>query len=322
MLTKNVQEVPFEELNGQKRKKGDFTLIKNLAELFEKASQATEAYVSVAVAHDPHVLEAVWMASEAGIANFILVGDEEKIREIAKELKMDCSKFKIIHEVDEELACAIAVLQVKYGRAMALMKGLVEPSVMMKAILNLERGIRTESKLTHLAVFEVSAYHKLLFVTDAAISIAPDLKEKQEIIQNAVDAVTNLGISKPKVALLAAVEKVNKNMPVTLEYKELMEMAMKGEITGCILDGPLALDNAVSYESAENKGITSEVVGDADILVCPDIEAGNILYKSLVFLASAKSGGVVLGAKRPIILTSGMDSNESKLISIAMGVLM
>ena len=297
-------------------------MIKTLTELFEKASQAKEAYVSVAVAHDPHVLEAVGMALEAGIANFILVGDEEKIRKIAKELKVDCSKFEIIHEVDEELACAIAVLQVKYGRAVALMKGLVDTSVLMKAVLNQERGIRTGSKLTHLAAFEVGAYHKLLFVTDAAISIAPNLKEKQEIIQNAVDAVSNLGISRPKVALLAAVEKVNENMPVTLEYKELVEMAKDGEITGCILDGPLALDNAVSYESAENKEITSEVAGDADILVCPDIEAGNILYKSLVFLASAKNGGVVLGAKRPMILTSGADSNESKLISIAMGVLM
>ena len=296
--------------------------MKTFADLLEKASHAEEACVSVAVAGDPHVLKLVAMALEAGIANFILVGDEEKITNGAKELEMDCSKFQVIHEVDEELACAIAVLQVKYGRATALMKGLVDTSVMMKAVLNQERGIRTEGKLTHLAAFEVSAYDKLLFVTDAAINIAPDLKEKQEIIQNAVDAVNNLGITRPKVALLAAVEKVNKNMPVTLEYKELVEMAKGGEITGCILDGPMALDNAVSYESAENKGITSEVAGDADILMCPDIEAGNILYKSLVFLASAKNGGVVLGAKRPIILTSGADSNESKLISIAMGVLM
>ena len=296
--------------------------MKTLAELLEKASQTKDACVSVAVAQDPHILEVVGMALEAEIADFILVGDEEKIKDCAKELKIDCSKFEIIHEVDEELACTIAVLQVRYGRATALMKGLVEPSVMMKAVLNRERGIRTESKLTHLSAFEVCTYHKLLFVTDAAISVAPDLKEKREIIQNAVNAVNNLGIPCPKVALLAAVEKVNQNMPVTSEYKELVEMAKDGEITGCILDGPLALDNAISYESAEMKGITSEVAGDADILVCPDIEAGNILYKSLVFLASAKNGGVVLGAKRPIILTSSADSSESRLISTALGILM
>ena len=296
--------------------------MKTFAELLEKASLAKEACVSVAVAGDLHVLESVGMALEAGIADFILVGDEKKIEECATELGIDCSKFEIIHEVDEELACTIAVLQVRYGRATALMKGLVEPSVMMKAVLDRERGIRAESKLTHLSAFEVNAYHKLLFVTDAAISVAPDVKEKQEIIRNAVDAVNNLGIPCPKVALLAAVEKVNENMPVTSEYKELVEMAKDGKITDCILDGPLALDNAISYESAEIKGIASEVAGDADILVCPDIEAGSILYKSLIFLASARNGGVVLGAKRPIILTSSADSSESKLISIALGVLM
>ena len=309
-------------INEKEKQKGDVTLIKTLAKLLEKASHTTEACVSVAAAHDPHVLEAVWMASEAGIADFILVGDEEKIEGYAKELGMDCSRFEIIHEVDDEMACAIAVDQVRVGLATALMKGLVDTSVIMKAVLHRERGIRGGNKLTHLAAFEVSAYHKLLFVTDAAINIAPDLKGKQEIIQNAVDAVTNLGVVQPKVALLAAVEKVNESMPVTLEYQELIQMAKNGEITDCILDGPLALDNAVSYESAEIKGIDSEVAGDADILVCPDIEAGNILYKALVFLANAKNGGVVLGAKRPIILTSRADSSESKLISIALGILM
>ena len=296
-------------------------MIKTLAELLEKASKTTEACVSVAVAHDSHVLEAVGMASEAGIAKFVLVGDEEEIRKIAKELKIDISEFVILHETDDESACAVAVDLVRTGCATALMKGLVDTSVIMKAVLNRERGIRTGDKLTHLAAFEVSAYHKLLFVTDAAINIAPDLEGKQAMIQNAVGAVNNLGITCPKVALLAAMEKVKKSMPITLEYKELVEMAKVGDITACILDGPLALDSAVSYESAKIKGITSEVAGDADILVCPDIEAGNILYKSLIFLGSAKSGGIVLGAKRPIILTSRADSSESKLISIALGIL-
>jgi phosphate butyryltransferase len=296
--------------------------MKTFTELLEKASRIAGACVSVALAHDPHVLEAVWMAKKAQIADFILVGDEEKIKGIAKELQMDCSGFELIHEVDEELACAIAVQQVRSGRATALMKGLVETSVIMKAILNRDKGIRTGKRLTHLAAFELSTYHKLLFVTDAAINIAPDVKAKEEIIQNAVDAVSNLGVTSPKIALLAANEKVNENMPVTLEYRELVENAKSGKITGCVIDGPLALDNAVSYESAKVKGIISDVAGDADILMCPDIEAGNILYKTLVFLAAAKSGGVVLGAKRPIILTSRADSSESKLISIALSVLM
>jgi phosphate butyryltransferase len=296
--------------------------MKNFAELLEKVSRISGACVSVAAAHDPHVLEAVWMAKEAGIADFILIGDEEKIKAIAEDLQLDCSEFELIHEVDEEVACAIAVELVRSGHATALMKGLVDTSVIMKAVLNREKGIRTGKKLTHLAAFELSTYHKLLFVTDVAINIAPDVKAKEEIIKNAVEAVNNLGVTSPKVALLAANEKVNENMPVTLEYKELVENAKNGKITGCMIDGPLALDNAVSYESAKVKGIVSEVAGDADILMCPDIEAGNILYKALVFLAAAKSGGVVLGAKRPIVLTSRADSSESKLISIALSVLM
>ena len=295
--------------------------MRELKELFEKARHKTGGCVSVAVAQDLHVLEGVWEASEMGIADFILVGDVEKIEELAKEIDMDCSRFQLIHETDEQAACAIAVQMVNIGRASALMKGLVDTSLIMKAVLGREHGIRTGKKLTHLAAFQVPSYHKLLFVTDAAINIAPDLKCKQEIIQNAVDAVTNLGITSPKVALLAAKEKVDVNMPVTLEYKELVEMVNQGEIEGCIIDGPLALDNAVSYDSAKIKGIVSDVAGDADILVCPNIESGNILYKSLAFLAMAKNGGVVLGAKRPIILTSRADGSESKLISIALGVL-
>jgi len=164
----------------------------------------------------------------------------------------------------------------------------------------------------------LSTYHKLLFVTDAAINIAPDFAAKGEIVQNAVDAVRNLGIAYPKVALLAAKEKVDEKMPVTVAWAELIQ---SGTITDCILDGPLALDNAVSKESVAIKGIHSDVGGDADILVCPDIEVGNILYKALAFLANGRSGGVVVGARQPIILTSRADSSENKLISIALGVL-
>ncbi|MCL2368850.1 MAG: bifunctional enoyl-CoA hydratase/phosphate acetyltransferase [Oscillospiraceae bacterium] len=281
----------------------------------------TNARISVAAAEDAHVLEAVCEAAARHIADFVLFGDLKRIKEIAALHQLDISSFEIIHAPDQGAACRGAVELVASGRATALMKGLVDTSVIMKAALDRETGMRSERKLSHLAVFEVPAYHKLLFVTDAALNIAPDLETKGEIIQNAVYAVRNLGIDQPKVALLAAKEKVDEKMPVTLEYAELVKQAQVGLMPDCILDGPLALDNAVSKASAEIKGISSPVAGDADILVCPDIEAGNILYKALVFLADSKNGGVVVGAKGPIILTSRADSSESKLISIALGVL-
>ena len=296
--------------------------MRTLPELFEKAATSPQACVAVAVAEDAHVLEAVGIAWEQGIANFILVGNEEKIRSIAAILHLNLSPFDVIHEHDPILACQRAVSLVAKGHATALMKGLVDTSVIMRAALDKEKGIRTNRKLTHLAIFELPTYPKLLFVTDAAINIAPDLDTKQDIIQNAADGLNNLGIPNPKIALLAAKEKVDEKMPVTVEYDELVKRAKIGLISRCIVDGPLALDNAVSLESAQIKGITGEVAGDADILVCPDIEAGNILYKSLAFLANGRNGGVVLGAKRPIILTSRADNSDSKLISIALGILL
>jgi len=240
---------------------------------------------------------------------------------LTKDNNIDVSPFELINETDDVEACRIAVKLVSEGKASALMKGLIDTSVIMKAVLDKEIGIREGRKLSHIGVFELPSYHKLLFVSDAAININPDFETKKEIIQNAVNALKNLGVEKPKVALLAAKEKADGKMPVTLEYLELVKMAKDGVISNCILEGPLALDNAVSKESIEIKGIKSEVGGDADLLICPDIEAGNILYKSLAFLAKAKNGGVVIGAKQPIILTSRADSSESKLVSIALGIL-
>ncbi|MCL2852438.1 MAG: bifunctional enoyl-CoA hydratase/phosphate acetyltransferase [Defluviitaleaceae bacterium] len=292
-----------------------------MKELFDKATQRTGSIVSVAAAADHHVLEAASAAKERGIADFVLFGDLGKINEIASQHQINICGMEISDEPDNLEACRKAVALVAEGKANALMKGLVDTSVIMKAALDREHGIRTDRKLSHISVFELTTYHKLLFVTDAAINIAPDLQGKKEIVENAVAALYNLGIARPKTALLAAKEKPDDKMPVTLEYVELVKMAASGELSGCVLDGPFALDNAVSKESAEIKGIDSPVAGDADLLVCPDIEAGNILYKSLAFLAGAKNGGVVVGAKRPIILTSRADSSESKLISIVLGVL-
>ena len=267
------------------------------------------------------MLEAAKEAAEQNIADFIFVGDEEKIRNIAKDLDFDVSKTHIVNETNPEIACKKAISFVTSGEAGALMKGLVDTSVIMKAVLNKEDGMRTGKKLSHVAAFECKTYHKLLFVTDAAINIAPTLDEKIAIIENAIMAVVNLGIEKPKVALLAAKEKADQKMPATIEIAEIVQKHKDGLFGNAIIDGPFALDNAVSEESAKIKGIDSPVAGDADILVAPNIESANILYKSLAFLGGAKNGGVVMGARRPVILTSRADSAESKLISIALGVL-
>ena len=289
--------------------------------LFALARKRRRARVSVAVAQDAHVLEAVGAAHGKGIADFFLVGDEEKIRVCAKETGVDIKAFTLVHEPDDTKACKKAVSYVVSGEADALMKGLVDTSVIMKAVLDKEDGMRTGRLFSHVAVFECKAYHKLLFVTDAAINIAPDLEGKIGIIGNVLDAVKNLGLVSPKIALLAAKEKSDPKMPVTVEIDAIVERHKNGLFPDAILGGPFALDNAVSKESAQIKGIESPIAGDADVLVAPNIESANILYKSLAFLGGAKNGGVVVGAKRPVILTSRADSAESKLISIALGVL-
>jgi len=285
--------------------------------LFKKAASCESAIVSVAACADFHVLEACILADEKKLAHFILVGDAEKTYKIANEVGFDISNFEIINEMDDLQACNISVSLVAEGKATALMKGLVDTGAIMRAALNRESGMRTGNKLSHLAAFELSSYHKLLFVTDAAINIAPTVDDKLQIIQNAVAALNNLGIDTPKVALLAAKEKADEKMPITVECAEIAKM----EWRNCIIEGPLALDNAVSLEACQIKGIRSVVGGDADLLVVPNIEAGNILYKSFAYLANARLGGVVLGAKCPIILTSRADSADSKLISIALSVL-
>ncbi|MCL2236169.1 MAG: bifunctional enoyl-CoA hydratase/phosphate acetyltransferase [Defluviitaleaceae bacterium] len=280
------------------------------------------AAVAVAVAAAPYVMSAALEATKMGIATMILVGDEAKMKNIAKDLDMDLSKFKIVDEPDPLLACKKAVSMVSSGEASSLMKGDIDTSTVMRAALDKETGLRAGKKLSHIAAFETPNYHKMLFATDCAINIAPDFDTHVDIIENAVAALQNLGIEKPKVALMAAKEVVDDKMPVTQEWGKMVELHKSGErMKGCIVDGPLALDNAVSEDACRIKGINSPVGADADILVAPTIEAGNILYKCLSFITKAKNGGVVLGAKRPIVLTSRADTAESKLISIALSVL-
>jgi phosphate butyryltransferase len=268
----------------------------------------------------------VELAYEAGIAEPILVGDPELIAEAARQAKggkgIDISRFEIIAQKDIASSALKAVELVRTGRAGFLMKGLLDSSVMLKAILNRETGINLGKLVSHVAVLEVGHYHKLLVITDAAINIAPTLDGFIDIIESAVQVARAIGVKVPKVALLAAVEKVYpEKMPCTATAAILTQMNKRGQIKGCIIDGPLALDLAISAESARIKNIASEVAGDADILVVPTIEAGNILYKCLVDLAGARGAGIGMGAAKPVVLTSRADTAEIKLASIALAAL-
>lgn len=297
-------------------------MAKSFEALLELAQKKGPKKVAVAVAQDKDVLSAVKNATLLKIAIPILVGDREKIVAVAQEINFDLNNIEIINEEDGAMACRIATEMVSSGKADVLMKGLIDTSVIMKQVLDSEIGLRTGNVISHVAVFDVPTYHKVFIVTDAAMNISPDLNQKKEIIENAVVLAKSLDIECPKVAVLASKEKVSPKMEATVHAKELADMNKRGEITGCLVDGPLALDNAVSKESATLKGIDSEVAGDADILLAPNIDAGNVLYKALSFLANAKSAGLIVGTKAPIVLTSRADNEEAKLNSIALAVLM
>jgi phosphate butyryltransferase len=296
--------------------------MKHISDIIEAARKAGRKRVAVAAAHEESALEAVFDAARHGLIEPILIGDAEQIRAIAADLGADLAGVRIINEKDYAKAAAEAVALVRAGEADMLMKGVLDTSILLKAALNKENGLNAGRLTSHVAVMEVPTYHKLLIVTDAAINIAPDLAGKLDIIANAVLVAKAIGLSNPKVALLAAVEKVNwDKMPCTADAAIITQMNRRGQLKGCIVDGPLALDNAVSAESAQIKKIVSEVAGDADILVAPDIEAGNILYKCLLDLGQAKGAGIVVGASKPIVLTSRADSAETKLASIALAAL-
>ncbi|MFZ2636912.1 MAG: bifunctional enoyl-CoA hydratase/phosphate acetyltransferase [Rectinemataceae bacterium] len=300
--------------------------MRTIAEIVAAAKALGPVKLVVAAAQESSVLEAVFEARAAGIAESILVGDPEAIAAAAAEAYgghgVDLTGFEIVSEKNMIAAAARAVALVREGGADILMKGIIDTSLILKAALNKETGINAGRLASHVAVMETAHYHKLLVITDAAINIAPDLAAMQDIIASAVQVARALGATMPKVALLAAIEKVNpEKMPCTATAAVLTQMNRRGQIKGCIVDGPLALDNAISAESARIKKIVSEVAGDADILVAPDIEAGNILYKCLLDLAGAKGAGIVMGAARPIVLTSRADTSETKLASIALAAL-
>lgn len=297
-------------------------MIKRFDDLLAVARERGPKTVAVAVAQDSDVLMAVNGAYQQGIVEAILVGDLKAIQERAAEANIDLSPFEIIDIADMAEASLKAVELVSSGKAHMVMKGLVDTAIILKAVLDKQVGLRTGNVLSHVSVFDVPMYHKLLLVTDAAMNIAPDLMQKKQIIENTLEVAYALDIDTPKVGVICAKEKVSDKMPATVDAGELVAMNERGEITGCIVGGPFALDNAVSKEAARLKKIDHPAAGDCDILLCPDIEGGNILYKTLGFLTEARSAGVIVGAKAPVVLTSRADSEDAKLNSIALGVLM
>lgn len=294
-------------------------MIKGFDDLLAKVSQCERKTVSVACAQDEPILEAVKAAKEKGIADAILVGDEAKIREIAAGINMDLSDFEIINEPDTTAAALKAVELVHNKKADMYMKGLIDTKGFLKSVLDKEVGLRTGKPLSHVAVFEVPGIDRLLFLTDVAFMTYPTLEDKKSIIENTVEVAHACGIMNPKVAPLAAVEVVNPKMPATVEGAELAKMNEEGVITGCIVDGPLSLDLSIDPEAAKHKGATGrKIVGDADVLLFPDIHAGNLVYKCLVHTTACKNGCIITGTDAPVILTSRSDTFEVKMNSIAL----
>ena len=288
-------------------------------DIIAKVKECGKKTVSVSVAQDVAVLEAVREAKKRGIADAILVGDEEKIREIAASIDMDLSEFEIINEPDVVEASLKAVKLAHDGKADMYMKGIIDTKNFLKSVLDKEVGLRTGNPLSHVAVFEIAGHEKLLFLTDVAFMTYPTLEEKVHIINNTVPVCKACGVDMPKIAPLAAVEVVNPKMPETVEAAELTRMCEAGEIKDCIVDGPLSLDLAIDPEAALHKGATDrKIQGDADVLLFPEIHSGNMVYKAIVHMTEMKNGCILTGTKVPVILTSRSDTFETKVNSIAL----
>lgn len=296
--------------------------MKTMQDLINAAKQQKPRTLVVAVADDEPVLKSVEMARKEGFIKPLLFGDQAKIEAVLHKIKAPVDAYDIIHETDMIKTCAKAVGYVHDHDDAFLMKGLVDTATILKAALSKEKGLRTNRRISHVSVFETSGYHKLLLMSDGAMNITPNVDEKQEIIDNAVQVALAIGIQTPAVGMIAAVEKVNPKMQATLDAQTLKDRQTQGMIKNCIVDGPFAIDNAINKEAARHKGITSSIAGDVDILLMPMIEAGNVFYKTMMFLAGAKSASVIAGAKKPIVLTSRADSEASKFYSIALSALM
>jgi len=296
--------------------------LKSFADILKEAKKCPPKKVAIAVAQDGEVLEAARECQENGIANTVLVGDADEIDRIARERGIEIRDFEVINEPEIEDATRKAVMMVHNGEADMVMKGAVPSPTVLRAVLDKSIGLRTGKVLSHVAVFEAPGYNRLMLMTDAGMNIKPTFAQKVDLVKNAVFVARSLGIENPKVALIAHMELVNPDMTSSVDAGMLCKMAERGQIKHCIIDGPLALDLALSKESARAKGVKSPVAGQADILVLDNIDAANVLYKALVFLGGAKITGLIVGASAPVILTSRADSSEAKLVSVAIGVLM
>ena len=296
--------------------------LKSLNDIIDLAKGKKTRRLVVAAAADKPVLEAVKNAYKEQIIIPVLVGNKTIIEQIAKEIDFDLSSIDIYEEDNPAKASVKAVSLIREGKAEILMKGLVSTAPLLKAVLNKENGLRKGATLSHFALIESPYYHKLIGVTDAAMNIAPEFNEKINIVNNAVEVFHRLGNNNPKVAIIGPLEVVNPKIESTTHAAMLTVMNNRGQIKGCTIDGPFAIDNAVSKKAAEHKGIVSDVAGDADILVAPDLNSGNILYKSLMFMGGCTSAAVIMGAKIPVVLTSRADTDKSKMMSIALAAAM
>ncbi len=292
--------------------------LKEFSEILEIARKRNSRKLVVAAAEDLYVLQAVLQARAKNIIEPVLVGDTFKILEICAENQLDLEDIPLIEEKNPEKACILAIDLIRNGEADILMKGLVSTAPLLKGVLDKKRGLRKSDVLSHAALFEIPSYHKLLPITDAGMNVDPGIAEKISIIENAVEIFHRLGIPDPKVAVLGPIETINTRILSTVDAGEIKRMNASGKIKGCIIDGPLALDIAVSKEAARHKKINSPVAGDADILLTPDLNSGNILFKCLIFLGRSTSASIVMGDSVPIVLTSRADYERSKFMSIAL----
>lgn len=295
-------------------------MLKNFNQVLTQVRRLPRTRVSVANAQDEIVLSALKKAVSEGFVQPVLVGNGSEIRRIADSLDFDLKDIEV-RDVQESEVAEVAVKLVRYGDCRVLMKGMINTSVFLRAVLNVEWGLRAGGMLSHLAIYQISGYDRLIFITDGGLTVSPNLEQKKMICQNAVDFVRSLGVVMPKVAVLSANEQVSPKMPVTLDAQQLTQMAKKGEISGAIVEGPLALDLAINEKALRHKGIKSSVAAKADILLVPNIEAGNILGKSIMYFAHGIMAGVVLGACAPVVLTSRADSSQGKLVSLAFACL-
>jgi phosphate butyryltransferase len=296
--------------------------ITTFAQLMEKAREVGPKTVAIAAAQDREVLLAAQDAEAQDLAECILVGDRATITDIAQEGSIDIGHMMIIHEPEPKQAARKVMELVRLGHAQIAMKGKIETGDFLRVALDREVGLRVGRLLTHVGLFEIPGFDRLIFVSDAGVVVAPSMEQKIEIVQNAIYVAQRLGVEQPRVAVLAATEMVNPKIPTTLDAANLSKMADRGQIKGGLIDGPLALDNAISLESAQIKGIKSDVAGQADILIPPDVEAANVLAKAITYFAKGHMAGVVVGGKSPLIVASRSDPHETKLVSMALGVIL